>query len=82
MTTIYDLIKDAGGPKAIAKASRKTKHRVSHYAVQKWAVRGIPDEHWELIMDLAGATLEAIYRANQEFRQRPKARASLPARAA
>jgi hypothetical protein len=78
--TIPDLIKQAGGPKAIALASRKTKHRVSFYAVQKWAVRGIPDEHWELIMGLAGVSLEEIYRANQEFRSRPKPpRASLVA---
>lgn len=70
--TIPDLIKQAGGPKAIALASRKTKHRVTFYAVQKWAHRGIPDEHWDLIMELAGVSLETVYRANREFRARPK----------
>ena len=70
--TIPELIKSAGGPKAIAQASRKRKHRVTYFAVQKWAVRGIPDEHWDLIMELAGVSLEEVYRANQEFKARPK----------
>lgn len=78
--TIPELIKSAGGPKAIAQASRKHKHRVTYYAVQKWAVRGIPDEHWGLVMELAGVSLEEIYKANRDFKDRPKQpRASLVA---
>lgn len=66
--SIPDLISLAGGPKAIALESRKSRHRVTYYAVQKWSVRGIPDEHWDLMMRLTGASLEEIYKANREFK--------------
>lgn len=70
--TIRDLIDRAGGPKAIATASRKSRSRVSFYAPQKWALRGaIPPEHWDLIMELAGVSLEVVYEAHRD-RVRPK----------
>ncbi len=68
--SIPDLISLAGGPKAIAAASLQSRQQVTYYAVQKWSSRGIPDEHWELMMSLTGVSLEEIYRANRDFKAR------------
>ena len=64
---VNDLIDKAGGPKAIAQASRRPR-KLSVFAVQKWRKRGIPDGHWDLIMSLTGVPLEVVYRANRSFR--------------
>lgn len=74
--SIPDLIAKAGGPAKIARASRRTSAVVSVGAVQKWRIRGIPDEHWGLLVALAGVSLETIYRADREFRARKKNRSS------
>lgn len=61
MRTIHDLIKAAGGAKAVQEASDGA---ISRDAVYKWPSIGIPDRHWELIIRLAGASPDELYQAN------------------
>lgn len=59
--TVPDIIKDAGGPAAIAAASDGT---LTIDAVYKWPGIGIPDRHWTLVMPLSGATADEMLAAN------------------
>ena len=62
---IADLIASCGGARAISEASQHTDHPVKLHAVYKWIERGsVPTEHWPLIMNLSGATLDTVYRAS------------------
>ncbi|MBP2532586.1 carph-isopro domain-containing protein [Agrobacterium tumefaciens] len=62
--TIAEIISRAGGPKAIADASRLTSDPFSKDAVYKWAKGGIPDRHWPIIIALTNLEVSAIYSAN------------------
>ncbi len=62
--TISEIISRAGGPKAIADASRLTADPFSKDAVYKWAKGGIPDRHWPIIIALTSLEVAAIYSAN------------------
>lgn len=62
--TIAEIISRAGGPKAIADASRVTADPFSKDAVYKWAKGGIPDRHWPIIIALTDLEVTAIYSAN------------------
>ncbi|CUX09233.1 MULTISPECIES: carph-isopro domain-containing protein [Agrobacterium tumefaciens complex] len=62
--TIAEIISRAGGPKAIADASRLTADPFSKDAVYKWAKGGIPDRHWPIIIALTHLEVSAIYSAN------------------
>ncbi|MCZ7470282.1 hypothetical protein M0412_10750 [Agrobacterium sp. O3.4] len=62
--TIAEIISRAGGPKAIADASRLTADPFSKDAVYKWAKGGIPDRHWPIIIALTNLEVSAIYSAN------------------
>lgn len=67
--TVADLIRDAGGPDAIAAASQRTRKPVTAEAVHKWRRFGVPDAHWGIFVE-AGIQVEAIYRANERLRAR------------
>lgn len=62
--TIAEIISRAGGPKAIADASRVTSDAFSKDAVYKWVKGGIPDRHWPIIIALTDIDVAAIYAAN------------------
>lgn len=61
MRTISEIIKDAGGPGAIAADPEST---TSTEAVYKWTKIGIPDRHWPIVMRLANASAEEMLAAN------------------
>lgn len=62
--TVAEIISRAGGPKAIADASRMTTDPFSKDAVYKWAKGGIPDRHWPIIIALTNLEVATIYTAN------------------
>jgi len=82
--TVDDLIKACGGPHKIAEASKKTRDPIGHWAVRKWALKGIPRMHFELVRKLAKVTIDEIHTANLKVdgvrplarRQRAEARAA------
>ena len=70
MESIDDLIRKAGGPRAIATASERTSFPIGDAAVHKWRVRGIPDTHWDLIAQLARVSVVTIHKINRSARER------------
>lgn len=66
MRSISEIIKAAGGAGKIAEASNGT---VTAEAVYKWTKIGIPDRHWALVMPLAGASPEEMFKANLSARE-------------
>jgi hypothetical protein len=66
MRTISDIIRDAGGARAIHEASGGA---FSADAVYKWLSIGIPDRHWPLLIRLSGATPEELFKANSAARR-------------
>lgn len=72
MRNVAEIIKDAGGPRAIHEASNGS---VKKDAVYKWQHIGVPDRHWPILIELAGATPEELFEANRMARD-----ASPPAR--
>lgn len=61
MRTITEIIKAAGGPRGVSDASDGA---VKKDAVYKWPGIGVPDRHWPLLIELAGATPDELYQAN------------------
>lgn len=59
--TIEEIIKQAGGAKAIADASEGS---IKRDAVYKWTSIGIPDRHWSILITLAGVTPQQLFDAN------------------
>lgn len=66
MRTIPQIIEASGGAKAIQAESNGA---FSVDAVYKWPTIGIPDRHWPLLIKLAGATPEELFKANAVARQ-------------
>lgn len=71
MMQIRGIIKRAGGPLAIAKASETGRYvrRVAENSVTKWRVNGIPSMHMQVVIDCCLAngqpvTAEEIVAAN------------------
>ncbi|NSL23474.1 hypothetical protein G6M40_01885 [Agrobacterium tumefaciens] len=62
--TVAEIISKAGGPRAIADASRLSSESFSKDAVYKWVKGGIPDRHWPIIISLTGLEVSEIYEAN------------------
>lgn len=62
--TIPDIIKDCGGARRISDASEATARPLKIDAVYKWAITGIPDRHWSLLMSLTDASAEELHAAN------------------
>ncbi|WP_245892890.1 carph-isopro domain-containing protein [Devosia naphthalenivorans] len=63
--TLAEIIKKAGGPAAIAEASGGG---IKKDAVYKWPSIGVPDRHWQILIERAGVTAEQLYAANLEAR--------------
>jgi len=63
--TVREIVKDCGGAIAVAAASQRTACPVTDEAVFKWYRNGIPEDHWPMIMELSGRTVEQIYQANR-----------------
>ncbi|MDX0511445.1 carph-isopro domain-containing protein [Sinorhizobium medicae] len=70
-TTIKQIIKDAGGPDAIAQASSRAGGDISKDAVYKWSKTGIPDRHWPVIIALTKYRPGELYAANCAARGLP-----------
>lgn len=68
----------------MAEASQRTAFPITSEAVFKWYRNGIPEDHWPLIIEISGKTVDQIYQANRiaerlqgergRGRKRPKAR--------
>lgn len=84
--TIAEIIKLAGGPRAIVAESISRGKIITVWAVHRWRRYGVPDDHWAVLIDLAGSgvTPERIFKANEALRRSsPSRRAELqPATAA
>ena len=72
--TISQIIRAAGGARAIVAAMAKDGTIMTRWAVYRWSRHGIPDTHWRIIMRLApGVDESMIYRANEALRRAPLA---------
>ena len=73
MRTIEQIIKDAGGARAISEASgpadKKGKRPLTYDVVYKWPKNGIPDRHWPLVMSMTPASAEELFMANRAVRE-------------
>lgn len=71
--TTAEIIARAGGPVAIGNVAHELDPNVDaqkmEWAARKWPSKGIPERHWDLVVALAGVTLEQIYRANKMVRE-------------
>lgn len=66
MRNLPEIIKAAGGARAIAEASSGV---LTPDAVYKWPTIGIPDRHWPMLMRLTEVTPDELFAANQAARQ-------------
>ena len=73
MRTVAEIIKDAGGPRAIHEASGGS---ITKDAVYKWPQIGISDRHWAILIDLAGASPGELFEANRMARDTASAEAA------
>ncbi len=73
MRNIKQIIEDAGGPKKIAEAAKKTRWDITFKSVYDWPRIGIPDRHWPILIRLAKASADELLEANKKARARPKA---------
>lgn len=71
MKSIRELLLAAGGYKAVAEMCG-----VSHSAVKHWPKIGIPQKHWDVFIDAAGATAEELHHATGQARARSVERAA------
>lgn len=66
MRTISEIIKAAGGARAIEVA---TEGKIKSDAVYKWPGIGVPDRHWPVLIEMAGATPDELFEANRAARE-------------
>lgn len=72
--TISEIIRAAGGARAIVAAMAADGTDMTVWAVYRWSRHGIPDTHWRVIMRMApGVDESMIYRANEALRRAPLA---------
>lgn len=69
--TITDVIRSAGGPAAIIKASEAAGTAITRDAVYKWRQTGIPDRHWPVLIGLTNLHPDDLYAANCAVRNMP-----------
>ncbi len=63
--TVQQIVARCGGAPSISARSD-----VSSWAVYKWYRNGIPNEHWDLLMEMSGVTAAEIHQANRMARAR------------
>ena len=61
MRRVDEIIRDAGGARAIHEASEGD---ITRDAVYKWPSIGIPDRHWPILIKLARSTPDELFQAN------------------
>ena len=66
--TIRAMIDDAGGANPVAEAAVAAGYELTVDAVYKWRHNGIPDRYWSIVMPMAGATADELFRANELLR--------------
>ncbi len=71
VVTIPDVIRSAGGPAAIIKASEAAGTPITRDAVYKWRQTGIPDRHWPVLIGLTDLHPDDLYAANCAVRNIP-----------
>ena len=69
MRNAEEIVRDAGGGKAIAGAANKAGLKLGEWAPLKWPQNGIPDRYWGLMEKLAGATVGELFAANEAIRK-------------
>lgn len=71
--TCREIVRLAGGPAKIGEAASKRDAEIDaqkmEWAAQKWRQNGIPDTHWDLMIELAGVTVDQLYQANKLVRK-------------
>lgn len=79
MRTVEEIIQacapDGDGDRRESAAQRiaAESNGLTHWAVYKWAEKGIPQRHWDVLMRLAGTTPTELHAANQLLRQTTEA---------
>lgn len=64
----------AADPEKIVKAALRRDMELTVDAVYKWKKRGqIPLDYWDIVMKLAGVSLDKIYAINKAMRQKKAA---------
>lgn len=53
----------------MSRASRTSAKEVTYQAVANWEIAGIPVDHWQLMMDLTGLTVDDLFKANQALKK-------------
>lgn len=69
MRTISEIIKAAGGAKAISEAIAGRGGKVEPDSIYKWPTIGIQDRHWPVLIDLASTTPDELFEANRSARE-------------
>lgn len=69
MRTISELIKAAGGAKAISEAIADRGGKVEPDSIYKWPTIGIQDRHWPVFIEKAAATPSELFEANRAARE-------------
>lgn len=69
------IIALAGGAQAIYRASLVSRRPLHWTTPTKWTRIGIPEEHWQLVMQLAGpdVTPDRLHEANEKARAKRRA---------
>jgi len=66
MQEVNRIIKAAGGAVAISKSSGG---KISKWAPEKWCQKKcIPEQHWGLMVKLAGASIHELHKINEAAR--------------
>lgn len=70
--TTEQIISSAGGVSAVAERTGRIPD-----AVRRWKFNGIPEKHWDIMMQMVpGLTPADIYAANEAVRTKPESEAA------
>ena len=70
MRTVWQIVKDAGGPTAISGAAMRSKKfkKIKAKSVYDFNRVGISEHHWPLIMSLIETSPNELHEANKKLR--------------
>ena len=70
MRTVWQIVKDAGGPTAVSSAAMRSKKfkKIKAKSVYDFNRVGISEHHWPLIMSLTETTPHELHEANKRLR--------------